>query len=154
MKKYHEQPIKVPRFEEGKGFYTTTERSLHMAKIKGKNTKPELLLRKELFKNGIRFRVNVTKFPGKPDIVNQKKKFVVFVDGGFWHGFQWEEKKKKIKSNREFWIPKIERNMQRDRENDRILTVLGFKVFRFWDFQIKKELDFCVGQIKAYINRS
>lgn len=154
MKKYPEKPIKVPRFEEGKGFYTTTERSHHMAKIKGKNTKPELLLRKELFKNGIRFRANVNNFPGKPDLVNQKKKFVIFVDGGFWHGFQWEEKKKRIKSNREFWIPKIERNMQRDRENDRILTDLGFKVFRFWDFQIMKELDFCVGQIKAYINRS
>ncbi len=65
---------------------------------------------------------------------------VIFIDGEFWHGFKWEEKKNKIKSNRGFWIPKIERNMQRDSENNTKLEALGYKVFRVCEHEIKKEI--------------
>ncbi len=154
IKKYKNTPIKVPRFEEAAGFYTTRERSLHMSKIRGKNTVPELIFRKALYAEGIRFRVNVKKLPGKPDVANISKKFVVFIDGEFWHGFNWEDKKKKIKSNRKFWIPKIERNMQRDQENNRALEDLGFKVFRFWDHEIKSGLEKCIEQVANYLYKS
>jgi len=150
-KPYEEKRIKVPRFEEAAGFYTTKQRSRMMSKIKGKNTKPELLFRKALFGTGVRYRVNNRKLPGKPDISNQSKKFVVFIDGEFWHGYNWEEKKDKIKSNRAFWIPKIERNMQRDREATYLLRSMGYRVFRFWDFEIKKELFRCLSEVVHHV---
>ena len=74
-----------------------------MKKIKSTDTTPEIVFRKLLWKNGIRYRKNITKFPGKPDIVMKKHKVVIFIDGEFWHGFDWENKKKKIKSNRDYW---------------------------------------------------
>src|SRR5688572_7327398 len=134
-KAYSGISIKVPRFEESAGFYTTEQRSKIMSKIKGKNTKPEILFRKALWNEGIRYRINDKALPGKPDISNKSLKFVVFIDGVFWHGYNWEEKKRKIKSNRKFWIPKIERNIQRDQQNNDKLLQLGFIVFRFWENQ-------------------
>ena len=150
-KNYKEQPIKVPRFEESEGFFTTKSRSKHMSKIRGKDTKPELSFRKALYKEGVRYRVNVKTLPGKPDIANVSKKFVVFIDGEFWHGFNWAEKKTRIKANRDFWIPKIERNMQRDHENNSALEDMGFEVFRFWEQEIKKNLENCVSQVVEFL---
>ena len=138
----------MPRFSEKEGFYTTEARSRTMSKIKGKNTKPELMLRKELWKRGLRYRVSDKSIPGKPDISNRSRKIAVFVDGEFWHGYNWEEKRKTIKSNRAFWIPKIERNMQRDREVNHYLTEKGFTVLRFWDFEVKKDLNACAAEIE------
>ena len=77
------------------------------------------------------------------DIVFTKEKVVVFCDSEFWHGFNWETKKNDIKSNKEFWIPKIERNMQRDQEVTEKLTADGYIVLRFWGKQIEKDLDGC-----------
>jgi len=122
-----------------------------MAKIKGKNTKPELMFRKALYESGVRYRIDFKKLPGKPDISNVTKKFVVFIDGDFWHGYKWKDKKQRIKANRGFWIPKIERNMQRDREINKILKKMGFKVFRFWEHQIIKELEICIEKVLTYI---
>ncbi len=150
--KYNSKRIIVPRFEEVQGFYTTKQRSNLMSKIKGKDTKPEILFRKELWKLGFRYRKHGKKFPGNPDIIMQKYKLIIFVDGEFWHGYNWIEKKKKIKTNRDFWIPKIERNMQRDLENNLKLESLGFKVFRFWEHEIKKDLDSCINLIIKYIS--
>jgi len=149
---YKEAKIKVPRFEEANGFYTTEARSKLMSKIKAKNTKPEILLRKELWKAGIRYRNHITKLPGNPDIVNKKLKIAIFVDGEFWHGYNWAIKKTKIKSNRDFWIAKIERNMQRDAENNEKLFSLGYKVFRFWEHEIKREPQECILTILNWIN--
>ena len=147
MKKYPEQKIKVPRFKEELGFYTTKKRSLLMSKIRGKDTKPEVILRKTLWNIGIRYRKNVKKLPGKPDIVISKYKLIIFIDGEFWHGFNWKEKKTKIKSNREFWIPKIERNMQRDHEVNEQLKSQGWTVLRFWEQEVKKEFGKCIYEI-------
>ena len=123
-----------------------------MSKIRSSETKPEQLLRKELWKKGIYYRINVKKLQGCPDIVINRKKLVVFVDGEFWHGYNWDVKRKKIKSNRKFWIPKIERNMQRDVENSAALKKLGYKVLRFWEHEIKSNINLCVKKILKYIN--
>lgn len=151
-KHYNPYRIKVPRFEEAEGFYTTKQRSTMMSKIKAENTKPELMFRKALWACGVRYRVHSKTIPGKPDVSNQRLKFAVFIDGEFWHGYNWEEKKHSIKSNRAFWIPKIERNMQRDREINYILSKGGLKVFRFWEHEVKKELGRCVNEVLQYIH--
>ncbi len=150
-KVYDEERIIVPRFNEASGFYTTPERSKMMAKIRGKNTKPELLFRKALWAAGYRYRIDYKKLIGKPDIVLKKYKTVIFIDGEFWHGYNWEERKEKIKTNREFWIPKIERNLQRDREVNIALETKGYKVFRFWEQEIKKELDKCLDRVISHL---
>jgi DNA mismatch endonuclease (patch repair protein) len=152
MKKYQEPTIKVPRFSEANGFYTTKKRSEIMSKIKASETKPEIRLRKTLWALGFRYRKNVKTLPGKPDIVISKYKLAIFIDGIFWHGFNWNEKRGKIKSNRDFWIPKIERNIQRDKENNQKLQQMGFHVLRFWDHQIRKELPACLTKIFEFVN--
>ena len=99
---YEDKKIKVPRFNEESGFYTTPERSKIMGKIRSKNTKPELAFRKALYATGYRYRIDYKKLIGRPDIVLKKYKTVIFIDGEYWHGHNWEERKKKIKTNREF----------------------------------------------------
>jgi DNA mismatch endonuclease (patch repair protein) len=149
---YEKPKIKVPRFNEESGFYTTKKRSKIMSKIRGKNTKPELLFRKALWKRGIRYRINSKKLPGKPDISIQKYKLAIFIDGEFWHGYNWNERKETININRGFWIPKIERNMQRDEEVNQQLADLDYTVFRFWERDIKAELDKCINDILIYLD--
>lgn len=133
---------KIPRFS--KYFITTKKRSLLMSKIRGKDTKPEVTLRRALWARGIRYRKNYKKIEGNPDIYISRAKLAIFVDGEFWHGFNWKEKRQKIKSNREYWIPKIERNMARDRDNNRRLEYEGITVVRFWEHEIKKNLEGCI----------
>ena len=148
---YEYKKIKVPRFNEESGFYTTKKRSKMMSRIRGKNTKPEIMFRKALWKEGFRYRIDYKKLPGKPDIVLNPYKTVIFIDGEFWHGYKWQEKKHKIKSNRDFWIPKIERNIQRDREVNSQLSKMGYMVFRFWEQEVKKELDKCLYKVIDYL---
>ena len=122
-----------------------------MSKIRGKNTKPELLFRKALWKQNVRYRVDNKKLPGKPDVSIQKYKLAIFIDGEFWHGYNWDERKDQIKSNKGFWVPKIERNMQRDRQVNRQLNDMGYTVFRFWEKEIKNELNKCINDVLVYI---
>jgi DNA mismatch endonuclease, patch repair protein len=152
IKPYPEPKISVPRFSEAEGFYTTPQRSFNMSRIKGKDTQPEKLLRKALWHAGVRYRSNKQKLPGKPDISLIKYKLVIFVDGSFWHGHDWENRKETIKSNRDFWIPKIERNRQRDREINDYYHSKGWTVLRFWDFEVKKELGMCVKRVVDALN--
>lgn len=127
---------------------TKEQISYNMKKIKNKDSKIELILRKELWSRGIRYRKNVNNIIGKPDIAFIKKKIAIFVDGEFWHGFNWEERKKDFKSNQEFWIPKIERNMQRDLEVTKALENSGWIVIRFWGNEIKKDVSGCADKIQ------
>jgi len=150
-KDYTEERIKVPRFNEESGFYTTPERSKIMGKIRGKNTKPELAFRKALYAAGYRYRIDYKKLIGRPDILLKKHKTAIFIDGEYWHGRNWEKRKKKIKTNRDFWVAKIERNMQRDREVNSELERLGYKVFRFWESEIKKDLDGCLLKVITHL---
>lgn len=108
-----------------------------MAAIKGKNTKPEMIVRKYLFSRGLRFRVQVRKLPGTPDIVLPKYKTVVFVNGCFWHGHEGCKYFRLPKSNIEFWKEKIERNIERDTRNEADLKALGWRVIRVWECDIK-----------------
>lgn len=135
-------------------FNTTPERSKLMSKIKGKNTTPEIIFRKALWAAGIRYRINVSKLPGKPDIVFRKYRLVVFIDGDFWHGYNWEEKKLRIKSNADYWIKKIERNMERDLENNAVLEEMGYTVLKFWEHQVKKDLHSCIFTVRSFIESS
>lgn len=109
-----------------------------MKRIKSTNTKPELYFRKLLRKVGIEHNVNVKRLPGKPDITIPSSKIAVFIDGEFWHGYRWGIKKNKIKANRDYWIPKIEGNMTRDKRNRKLLRHEGWIVIRLWEKQIMR----------------
>ena len=117
---------------------TKEQISFNMQQVKNKDSKIEILLRKELWSRGLRYRKNVNRIYGKPDIVFIGKKIAVFCDSEFWHGYNWEERKKDFKSHQEFWIPKIERNMARDVEVTTRLESEGWTVFHFWGNEIKK----------------
>lgn len=135
-------------------FKTTKWRSGLMKKIKSGNTKPELALRRRLWGEGFRFSRRVSSLPGKPDIVLTKYKVVIFIDGEFWHGYNWDEKKKKIKANRRYWIPKIEKNILRDKVNANVLRRNGWIVVRFWQQNIEVDIEKCVkGVLKAVKRR-
>lgn len=120
---------------------TIEERSRNMAAIKGKDTKPEMIVRKYLFSRGLRFRVQVRKLPGNPDIVLPKYKTVIFVNGCFWHGHEGCKYFRLPKSNVEFWKEKIERNIERDRESMRALLDLGWKVIRVWECELRNKAN-------------
>lgn len=122
-----------------------------MQQVKNKDSDIEILLRKELWARGLRYQKNVTAIIGKPDIVFKGKKVAVFCDSEFWHGYNWEERKKDFKSNQEFWIPKIERNMERDREVSQFLENDGWTVLRYWGREIKKDLTRCVDEIEQVL---
>lgn len=122
-----------------------------MQAIKNKDSEIELLLRKELWKRGLRYRKNDKKILGKPDIVYKGKKVAVFCDSEFWHGFDWENRKNEIKTRRDFWIPKIERNMQRDVEVTEALEKDGWIVLRFWGKEIKKNTNECADIIEKVL---
>lgn len=120
------------------------QRRRNMQAIKSRDTSIEIILRKALWAQGIRYRKNYTKLIGKPDIAITKYRIAVFCDSEFWHGYNWEEKKKKIKNNASYWIRKIERNMERDFEVNATLYGLGWTVIRFWGKEIKKDTSKCV----------
>lgn len=121
--------------------HTAPERSKIMKAIKRKDTQVELLLRKALYKRGIRYRIDYGKLPGRPDIAVTSKRIAIFCDSEFWHGRNWEEKKEKIKTNREYWIPKIERNIARDKQNNKKLLETGWVVLRFWESEILRSIE-------------
>ena len=123
----------------------------NMSRVKCKDTSIELILRKELWSRGLRYRKNVLGIPGKPDIVFVGKKVAVFCDSEFWHGYDWEHRKDDIKTNRDYWIPKIERNIERDKEVDSMLEEQGWKVLRFWGKDIKKDPSGCADFIEETV---
>ena len=131
---------------------TKEQISYNMQQVKNKNSKIEVLLRKELWSRGIRYRKNVNRICGKPDIVFIGKKVAVFCDSEFWHGYNWEERKKDFKSHQEFWIPKIERNMERDAEVTAKLESEGWTVLRFWGNEIKKNTAQCADIIEKAVH--
>jgi len=141
---------------------TKEQRHRNMQRIRSKDTKPERCLRKALWNKGYRYRKNYKKLPGKPDIVLTKHKICVFIDSEFFHGkgfiSGFEGKKYKSLKDRlehsehsEFWLRKIQRNMERDREVDAELLGLGWHVIRFWSKEALKETDNCVRAIEEII---
>ena len=132
--------------------HTPEQRRKNMQAVKSKDSQIELLLRKELWARGLRYRKNVNRIYGKPDIVFIGKKVAVFCDSEFWHGYNWEERKKDFKSHQEFWIPKIERNMERDAEVTAKLESEGWTVLRFWGNEIKKNSAQCADIIEKAVH--
>lgn len=135
-------------------FKTREQISFNMRQVKNKDSQIEILLRKELWNRGIRYRKNVNSVFGHPDIAFIGKKIAVFVDSEFWHGFDWGNRKYDIKSNRDFWISKIERNISRDREVNEYLEANGWRVFRFWGKEIKKDVKSCADIIEKAIKEN
>lgn len=127
---------------------TPEQRHRNMVAVKSKCTKIEDLLGKAMWKAGIRYRKNDKTIFGHPDFSHKGKKIAIFCDGEMWHGRNWEEQQKEFKSNRDFWIPKIERNIERDREVNQFLTEHGWTVLRFWETEIRKNLQDCIAQVK------
>lgn len=123
--------------------HTPEQRHKNMQAIKNKDSAIELALRRELWNRGLRYRKNVKSVFGHPDIAFIGKKVAVFCDSEFWHGYDWENRKNDIKTRREFWIPKIERNMQRDIEVTEKLEAEGWTVIRFWGKEIKNDPAGC-----------
>jgi DNA mismatch endonuclease, patch repair protein len=117
--------------------HNTETRSYNMSRIKGKNTKPEMLVRKFLFANGYRYRLNVKTLPGKPDIVLPKYKTVIFINGCFWHGHEGCKYFKIPETRTEWWIEKITGTQKRDREAENQLIELGWKVITLWECELK-----------------
>ena len=130
---------------------TKEQRSKNMRAVKNKDSRIELKLRKALWGKGYRYRKHFNKLEGKPDIVLTKYKLVIFCDSEFWHGFDWDNKKKEIKSNQDFWIKKIESNINRDNKVTEILNDKGWKVIRFWGKDIEKDTDKCIKKIEKVI---
>lgn len=111
---------------------------------RGRDTKPELRLRRELHRRGVRYRLHADDVPGRPDLVIRRLRLAVFVDGDFWHGNRWRLRglsglEDDIASNHEYWVPKIRRNMERDQEVTRRLQSMGWKVVRIWESDVNRD---------------
>ncbi len=128
------------------------QRKYNMSRIRAADTKPEVLLRKALWKKGLRYRKNYRILPGKPDIVLTRQKIAIFVDGDFWHARGHQNNPgEQVASNKDFWQKKLARNVKRDREVNDQLTEEGWLVLRFWEKDILKSLEKCIAEIEKYI---
>ena len=128
---------------------TQEQITYNMKQVKNKDSKIEILLRKELWNRGLRYRKNVKKILGKPDLAFIGKKIAIFCDSEFWHGYDWENRKADFKSHQNFWIPKIERNIARDKEVTEMLQQQGWIVLRFWGKEIQSDVSRCADIIEA-----
>lgn len=131
--------------------WSKEKRSKVMSKIRSKGTKPEVLLRKALFHNGYRYKINDKNLPGKPDIVLVKYKTVIFVNGCFWHYHKDCKEGHIPDTNTEFWEEKLSKNVQRDKINRNRLISLGWNVIIVWECEIEKQLESTVKKICAIL---
>lgn len=127
-----------------KSYETDDATRKRMSNVKLKGGRAESLLAKRLWHEGFRYRLNYKKLPGSPDIAIIKYKVAIFIDGEFWHGQDWENRKTKLKRNREYWIEKIEENIARDKRNDLLLEEQGWTPIHFWEKDVLKYIDSCV----------
>ena len=132
---------------------TKEQRHKNMQRIRSKDTRIEVILRKALWQKGYRYRINCKDIPGKPDIALTKYKIAIFCDGEFFHGKDWEVLKPRLEksNNAEYWVSKISKNRERDIEVDKKLFAEGWTVIRFWGKDIKKHTDECVKVVEETI---
>lgn len=121
--------------------HSKAQRSYNMSQIKGKNTKPEMVVRKFLHANGFRYRLHDRKLPGRPDIVLPKYKTVIFINGCFWHGHKEGKCYIVPKTRTQWWVDKIDRNKANETKNFSFLKKQGWKVVRIWECDLKKKPD-------------
>ena len=131
--------------------HTPLQRKENMKAIRCRDTSIEILLRKELWSRGLHYRKNCKSLPGKPDVAFIGKKVAVFCDSEFWHGYDWDNQKGRIGTNRDYWISKIERNIARDREVTEQLESMGFTVIRFWGKEITKNVCGCADRVEEVL---
>jgi DNA mismatch endonuclease (patch repair protein) len=127
---------------------TPEQRRMTMSKIRGRNTKVELAVRKELHRRGYRFRVNAGWLAGKPDVVFTKMRLAIFIDGDFWHGWRFDQWSHKLA---DYWRAKISSNKTRDRRHMSRLRREGWAVMRIWEHEIEENLERCVRRIESKI---
>ncbi len=127
---------------------TPRQRSYCMSRVRGKDTKPEILVRSALHRRGLRFRKHVSELPGRPDIVFPRAKIVVFIDGDFWHGYEFEKWESKLSP---FWHKKIGDNIGRDKRNFGRLLDMGWRVLRIWQHDVKDRLETTIEDIVAAV---
>lgn len=125
-----------------------------MQAVKAKGSVIEVTLAQALWEKGYRYRKNDKSVFGKPDLTFKKLKVAVFVDSEFWHGRNWSKRKHDHKSNQDFWIAKIEKNIQRDKAVNKRLKSEGWTVIRLWGNEIKKNIAYCVLKVEEAINTS
>lgn len=131
---------------------TKEQRRKNMQHIRAKNSKAEVKLRKALWKRGIRYRKNYRVLPGTPDLAITKYHIAVFVDGDFWHAREHREfPGEQIQTNQEFWVRKLRRNVERDKEVNDALLEMGWLVLRFWETDVLKDTCKCVEEILKYL---
>ncbi|MBM3158171.1 MAG: very short patch repair endonuclease [Bacteroidetes bacterium] len=124
------------------------QRRRNMQAIKSKGSKDEVLLAKTLWNKGLRYRKNDKSVFGKPDLTFKRKKMAIFIDSEYFHGYNWDIQKNRIKTNQEFWWRKIESNIKRDELVNKELKSRGWKVLRFWSKYLRNNLANCVTQIE------
>ncbi|MBQ1621415.1 very short patch repair endonuclease [Selenomonas bovis] len=130
---------------------TKEQRRKAMSRNRAKDTRPEVRLRKALYHQRLRYRKNYRKLPGTPDIALTRQKIAIFVDGDFWHARGHETHPgEQVTTNKEYWVKHLSRNVERDREVTDTLTEQGWLVLRFWESDIKRNLEACVNTILAY----
>ena len=131
---------------------TTPEVSRRMKALSHKKSKVESVLAKALWHKGYRYRLNYKKLPGTPDIALTKYRIAIFVDGEFWHGKDFEKNKQRLKNNKDYWIEKIEENIQRDINNDKLLRQMEWIPIHFWSKDVIKYLDYFIDEIEECIH--
>jgi len=144
---YTKTTIKVYRMD----VHSPEQRSYNMSRIKSKNTKPELLVRKWLWSRGYRYSLHSKDLPGRPDIVFSKMKKVVFVHGCFWHGHGCRYSKIPL-TNTEYWIEKIARNTERDRRVQRLLEDSGWEVLTVWECELRKNRELTLEKVVSFLS--
>ena len=131
---------------------TKAERSVRMSLVRSRDTKPEKALRSALHRAGFRFRLHARQLPGAPDIVFPGRRKVIFVHGCFWHLHRCQRPSRLPKSNRDYWIPKLEANKKRDARNRRELARLGWRSLTVWECEMR-ELDKVLKKVTQFLRR-
>jgi DNA mismatch endonuclease (patch repair protein) len=129
---------------------TPEQRRMTMSRIRGRNTKVELVVRKELHRRGYRFRVNAAWLVGKPDIVFTRFRLAIFVDGDFWHGWKFDQWSQKLAP---YWREKISGNITRDLRNSALLRREGWTVMHLWEHDVNKNMERCIQRIEAKLDQ-